>query len=139
MSTPSSSGAERAGPSKPRVDLGERAGQQVEDAIVALLFAEQAGDGLAGQGRRRHRLAVLAEWAEGGDELRRGDRVEGAAAEQHEVDHAERLQPAAPARLGAAHALDHRVEPAELAAEQADDAVGLAERPARQHDGAAFS
>ena len=55
---------------------------------------------------------------------------------EHEVADVEGLQAAAPARRRLAHALDDGVDAAELAREEAHDAVGLAQRPRAQDDGA---
>src|SRR5659263_294123 len=64
------------------------------------------------------------------------DRVERAPLVEHEVADVVGLQPAAPLGRGLAHALDHRVDAPQLAREQAQDPIGLAQGPRVEDDGA---
>ena len=63
-SAPRTSGASSARPANPVSTSHSAPREQVEDAFVLLFFAEQAGGGLAGDGRGGQRLAVLAQMRE---------------------------------------------------------------------------
>ncbi len=120
------------------VELAQRVAQQREHALLGLVLGGQAGGGLADDRRRGESLAVGAQPGEDVHQLRLRHRVERPARVQHQVADVEGLQAAAPARRRLAHALDDGVHAPELAREQPDDAVGLAQRPRAQDDGASL-
>ena len=126
----------QSGPLQAGVELLERVAQEREHALLGLVLGRQARDGLADHRRRGERLAVVAQPEEHVDEMGLRDRVQRAPPIEHEVADVERLQPAAPPGRGLAHALDHRVDAPQLAREQAQHPVGLAQGPRTEDDGA---
>ena len=116
------------------IEPGKRLGKQPERLVgVGRALAEAVGelDDVPGGGGR---VQVVAQAEMGVLERARGDDVERAADRQHELNVAERLEPATDPRARPPHALGDHLELPEARREDGQHAVGLAELHRAQDD-----
>ena len=118
----------------PVVEHGEPAVEQQEQALAGLALLGDRIDDLDHRARGEDTIEVVAQVGERVDDRHLGDGVEVRALVQHDVDVGERLEAPTEAALGLPHALRDGADLAVVGAEDHDDAMGLPERVAAQHD-----